>query len=148
MPRMHLKQPGCVYRACGPFTKNKERIQKFMKAGNTNYIYSNYLDKACFQPDIAYCKYKDLAKTTESEKILKDKAFKIASNPKYNGYERGLDSMAYKLFDKKSAGNSIQSMSNQELADELHKPIIRKFKRCKVHFSFKGNIWGADLSDM
>ena len=76
-----------------------------MKAGNTNYIYSNDLDKASFQHDIAYGKYKGLTKRTESEKILKDKAFKIASNPKYNGYERGLDSMAYKLFDKKSAGN-------------------------------------------
>ena len=133
MPRMHLKQPRCAYRACGPFIKNKERIQKFMKAGNINYIYSNDLDKACFQHDLAYGKYKDLTKRTESEKILKDKAFKIASNPKYNGYERGLDSMAYKPFDKKSAGNGILSMSYQELADELHKPIIRKFKRCKVH---------------
>ena len=81
MPEMHLKHPDVTYRACGPFTKNKERIQKFMQTGNTNYIYKNDLDKACFQHDIAYGKYKDLTKRTESDKVLRDKALKIASNP-------------------------------------------------------------------
>ena len=70
----------------GPFTKNKERIEKFMQAGNTDYIYKNDLDKACFQHDTAYGKYKDLAKRTQSDKVLTDKAFEIASNPKYDGY--------------------------------------------------------------
>ena len=145
---MHLKQPGFTYGACGLFTKNKERIQKFMQKGNTNYIYRNDLDEACFQHDMAYGKYKDLTKRTESDKFLRDKAFKIASNPEYDGYERRLTSMVYKFFDKKSAGCDIQSKSNQQLADELQKPIIRKFKRRKVYSSFKHNIWGADLADM
>ena len=102
MPEMHLKQPGFTYSVCGPFTKIKERIQNFMQTGNTNYIYKNDLDKACFRHDMAYGKYKDLTKRTESDNVLIDKAFKIASNRKYDGYERGLASMAYNFFDKKS----------------------------------------------
>ena len=125
-----------------------ERIQKFMQTGDTCYIYRNDLDEACLQHDMAYGKHKDLTEKTESDKVLRDKAFKIASNPKYNGYERGLTSMVYKFFDKKSKGSGIRSMSNQQLADELHNPIIRKFKRCKVYCFFKDNIWGADLADM
>ena len=82
MPEIHLKQLGFTYSACGPFTKNKERIEKFMQTGNTDFIYRNELDKACFQHDTAYNKTKDLAKRNESDKVLSDKAFKIASNPK------------------------------------------------------------------
>ena len=88
IPEMHLKQPGFTYSACGPFTKNKERIEKFMQTGNTNFIYKNELDKTCFQHDTAYGKSKDLAKGTQSDKILRDKAFKIASDPKYDSYQR------------------------------------------------------------
>ena len=100
---------------------------------------------------MVYGKYKDLTKRTVSDKFLRDKAFKIASNPKYDGYERGLASMVYKFFDKKSNVSDIKSMSNQQLADEFHKPIIRNFKRRKVYSSyssFKDNMWGADLADM
>ena len=79
---MELKQPGFTYSACGPFTKNKERIEKFMQTGNTDFIYKNELDKACFQHNIVYSKLKDLAKRTQPDKILRDKAFEIASNPK------------------------------------------------------------------
>ena len=86
MPEMHLKQPGFAYSACSPFTKNKERIEKFMQTGNTNFIYKNDLDKAYFQQDMARCKSKDLARRTQSDKVLRDKAFEIASNPKYDGY--------------------------------------------------------------
>ena len=86
MPEMHLKQSGFTYSACRPFTKNKERIEKFMQTGNTNFIHKNELDKA-FQHDMAYGKSKDLVKRTQSDKVLKDKAFKIASNPKYDGYQ-------------------------------------------------------------
>ena len=93
MPEMHLKQPGFTCSACGPFTKNKERIEKFMQTGNTDFIYKNELDKACFQHDMAYSKPKDLAKRTQSDKGLRDKAFKIASHSKYDGYQRGLASM-------------------------------------------------------
>ena len=102
MPEMHLKQPGFTYSARGQFTRNNERIQKFMETGNTNYIYKNDLDKACFQHDMVYGKYKDLTKETESDKVLKNKALKIASNPKDDGYQRGLVSIVYKFFDKKS----------------------------------------------
>ena len=148
MPEMHLRQPGFTYSACGSFTKNKERIEKFMLTGNTNFIYKNELDKACFQHDMAYGKSKDLVKKTQSGKVLKDKAFKIASDPKYDGYQRVLASMVYKFFDKKSKGSGITNESNYQLSNELHKPIIKKFKKRKVYSSFKDNIWGVDLADM
>ena len=142
MPEMHLKQPGFTYCACGPFTKNKKRIEKLMQSGNTDFIYKNELDKACFQHDMAYGKSKDLVKRTQSDKVLRDKAFKIASNPKYNGYQRGLASMVYEFFDKKSAlldkskGSGITNEPNYQLANELHKPVIKKFKKRKAYSSF------------
>ena len=105
MPEMHLRQPAFTYSAFGPFTKNKERIQKFIETGNTSYVYKNELDKACFQHDMAYGDFKDLARRTASNKILRDKAFNIAKNPKYDGYQRGLASMVYKFFDKRSSGS-------------------------------------------
>ena len=109
---------------------------------------------------------KDLTKRTIADKVLRYKAFKIASNQKYDGYQRGLASMVYKVFDKKSQGSGRHSSStsyrpsssafqvannnkeNIHLADELHKPIIRKFKKRKVFSSFRDNIWGVDLADM
>ena len=98
-----------------------------MQTGNTNFIYKNEVDNACFQHDMAYGKTKDLAKRTQSDKVLKDKAFKIASDPKYDGYQRGLASMVYKFFDKKSKESGIINEPNYQLANELYKPIIRKF---------------------
>ena len=148
MPEIHLRQPGFTYSACGPFTKNKERIEKFMKTGNTDFIYKNKLDKVCFQHDMAYGKSKDLVKRTQSDKVLRDKAFKIAIDPKYDGYQRGLASMVYKFFDKKSSESGINNGSNYQLANELHKPIIKKFKKIKVYSSSRDNIWGVDLADM
>ena len=88
MPELHLKQPGFTYNVCGPLTKNKERIQKFMQTESTDYIYKNGLDKACFWHDMAYGNYKDLTKRTKSDKVLRDKAFEIASNPEYDGYDK------------------------------------------------------------
>ena len=82
MPEMYLRPTWFYISACVPFTKNKERIEKFMQTGNTDFIYRNELGKACFQHDTAYNKTKDLAKRNESDKVLSDKAFKIASNPK------------------------------------------------------------------
>ena len=119
-----------------------------MQTGNTNYIYKNDLDKACYQHDMTYGKYKDLTKRTESDKVLRDKALDIASSPKYDEYERGLASIVSKVFDKKSTGSGIKSVLNQQLADELHKLIIRIFKKRRVYSSFKNNIWGADLADV
>ena len=79
MPEMHLKQPGFTYSACGPFTKNKERIKKFKETGDTNYIYKTELKlKACFQHHMAYEDFKDLARRIASDKVLRDKAFNIA----------------------------------------------------------------------
>ena len=91
MPEMHLKQPGFTYSACGSFTKNKERIQKFKETGDTSYIYKNELDKACFH-DMAYGNFEDIARRRASDKVLRDKAFNIAKNPKYDGYQRRLAS--------------------------------------------------------
>ena len=102
VPEIHLRQLGFTYSAFCPFTKNKERIQKFKETGNTDFIYKNELDKACFQHDMAYGKSKDLIKRTQSDKVLKDEAFKIANNPNYDGYQTELASMFYKFFDKKS----------------------------------------------
>ena len=87
MAEMRLRQPVFTYSACGPFTKNKERIEKFMQTGNTDFIYKNELDKACFQHDLAYVKAKDLVRRTQSDKLLRDKAFKIANDLKYDGYQ-------------------------------------------------------------
>ena len=101
MPEMHLRQPQFIYSACGPFTKNKERIQKVKETGDTKYIYRNELDKACFLHDMAYGDFKDLTRRTAADKVLREKAFNIAINLKYDGYQRGLASMVYQFFDKK-----------------------------------------------
>ena len=111
-----------------------------MQTGNTDFIYRNELDKACFQHDMAYGKSKDLTKRTQSDKVLGDKAFKIASDPKYNGYQRGLASMVYKLFDKKSSGSGDDTEPNYQLANEFRRQIIKQFKRRKVYSSFRDNI--------
>ena len=98
-----------------------------MQTGDTNFIYKKELDKACFQHDMAYGKKKRKKKGTQSDKVLKNKAFKIANDPKYDGYQRGLASVVYKFFDKKSSGSGIANEPNYQLENELHKPIIRKF---------------------
>ena len=161
MPEIHLRQPQFTYSACGPFTKHEQRIQKFRETGDTNYIYKNELDKACFVHDAAYSDSKDLTKRTVADKILKNKVFEIAKDPKYDGHQRGLASMVYKFVDskvtspdKKSVGSGAKRVNtkitpqNVQLAEELHKPIIRKFKKRKVYATFKDNIWGVDSADM
>ena len=100
MPELHTKLPSFTYSACGPFTKNKEKIKRFMQTGNIDYINKNELDKGCFQHDMAYGKYKDLAKRTESD-VLRDKAFKTESNSEYDGYQRGLTSIVYNFLIKR-----------------------------------------------
>ena len=117
---------------------------------------------------MAYGCFTDLAKRKASDKILRDKAFSIAKNPKYDGYQRGLASMVSKFFDETSTGGGIDNNNNNnnndnnndsgninneikqnlQLAKELHKPIIRKFKKGKVYSGFRDKIWGADLADM
>ena len=131
MPEMHLRQPQFVYSACGPFIRHKERIKKFKQTDDTRYIYRNELDKACFQHDSAYTDHKDLINRTEAD-ILK---YDIASNPEYDGYQRGLANMVYKFFDKKSMGSGVKKLKDSSLilADELHKPAIKKFNKRKVY---------------
>ena len=116
MPAMHLKQPGFTYSACGPFTKNKERIQKFKEREDTSYTYKNELDEGCFQHAMAYGDVKVLKRRTYSDKVLRDKAFNITNNPKCDGYQRGLVSMVYKFFDKKLTGSSV---ANNEIKQNL-----------------------------
>ena len=160
MPEMHLRQPRFTYSACGTFTKNKERIKKFKQTGDSRYIYRNELDKACFQRDMVHGDFKNVKKSTAADKVLRDKAliFNIAKDPKYDEYQRALASMVYKFFDKKTKGSGVTTLANkssiksilqsEQLAEELHKPIIRKFKKRKVYSAFKDNIWGADVANM
>ena len=150
MPEMHLRQPQFLYSACGPFTRHKERIKKFKQTGDTRYIYRNELDKACFQNDSAYADHKDLITRTEADKVLRDKAYDITSNPEYDGYQRGLASMVYKVFDKNSMGSGVKKLKDSSLilTDELHKSVIKKFNKRKVYSQFKDNIWGVDLADI
>ena len=122
------------------WTKNKERIQKFKETGDTSFIYKNELDKPCFQHDMAYGDFKDLKRRTASDKVLRDKAFNIAKNPKYDGYQRGLASMLYNFFDSKLKGSGVANneiKQNLQLAEELHKPSIRKLKKRTIYSGFK-----------
>ena len=132
--------------------------QKFKETGDSSYICQNELGKACFQHDIAYGDFEDLPRRTASDKILRDKSFNIAKNPKYDGYQHELASMVYKFFDRKYSGSAVthadnsaiksKIMTNQQLAEDLHKPLIRKLEKPKVYSSFKDNIWGVDLGDI
>ena len=98
---------------------------------------------------MAHGDFKDLKRRTFSEKVLRDKAFNIAKNPKYDGYQRGLASMIYKFFDKKSKGSgvNIEVKHNEQLAKELHRPIIRNVNKRAVYSGFKDHIWGANFTD-
>ena len=95
---------------------------------------------------MAYGDFKDLAKRTSSDKVLRDKVLNIAKNPKYDRYQRGLAFMVYKFFDKKSKGSSVDIPL--EFNEDLHKPIIRNLKKRTVYSRFKDNIWGSDLANM
>ena len=130
MPELHLNQPGFTYSACGPFTQNKERIEKFVQTGNTYYIYKNDRDKRCFQHDMTYGKFKDLDKRTQSDNVLRSKSLEIASNPKCDGYQRELALTVYKFFDKnlqkvvlKTKLNKINNLQMHF----IHKTIITNF---------------------
>ena len=149
MPQILLRQPGLTFNACEPFTETKERIQ-------------NELDKACFQiwlANMSYGDFKDLPRTTASDKLLRDKEFDIDKNPKYDDYNWGLASMVCKSFDKKASGSGVKKeiIFSQELAEELLKPIITKIGKRKVDdlyftykytqsISFEDNIWVLILS--
>ena len=136
MPEFHLKQAGFTWSTCGPFTKHHERIQKFRETSNLKHLNQNELDKASFAQSEVYSDSKDLAKRTISDKILEDRPYKIARNLKY-GYARALPSIVYKFFEKKKGvGVSV----NEQLAEELNKPVIDKLKRslCKIERPYLG----------
>ena len=125
-------------------------VHSLKGTGDSKYIYQNKLDKACLQHDMAYGDFKDLKRRTAADKFLRDKAFNIAKNLKYDGYQHGLASIVNNFFDKRTSDGLTKNeiVSNKELAEELHKPIIRKLDKRKVHSPFIGNIWGGDLADM
>ena len=173
VPEIHLRQHQFNYSACNPFTRHKERIKEFKRTGDTRLLYRNELDKACFKHDAAYAKYKDVENRLISDQKLRNSEYDIASNPKYDGYQRGLASMVYKFFDSEVAPVNKKTMSgkgnakhtakpralarsslertkevNKILAEELHKPVIKKFNKRNVYSQFRDNIWGVDLADM
>ena len=126
-----------------------KKTKKFKETGDRKYLYRNDLDKACFQHDMAYGDFKDLARRTQSDKVLRNKAFNIAKNTKYGEYQRGLDSMVYKFFDKKSAVSGIKNRitQNWQLAEEVHKPVIKTFKKEKFIYHLK-TIFGVLILQM
>ena len=117
----------------GHLQRKKERMQKFKETGNLRYIYQNELEKACFQYDIAYEDFWDLTRRIAPDKILPDKVFNIA---KYHGYQRGIASMVYHFFDKRTFGSRTknENISNKELAGKIRKLIIKKIEKRKVHW--------------
>ena len=150
MSEIHLRQPTFTYSACGPFTKNKEIIQKLKETRDSRYIYQNKLNKACFQFNMAYGDFKDLPRGTASDNVLSDKTFNTAKNPKCNGYQQCFVSVIYKCIDKKSSSGAVpldqtetlapqdkiainsEIMSTQQFAEELHEPVIRKYEKWKA----------------
>ena len=139
-----IRQSWFTYGACGTFTKHQERIQKFRKTGSLKHLHRSELDKACFTHDAAYSDSKDLANRTISDKFFEGRAYEIARNPKYDGYQRGLASMDYEFFYKKT-GLGVGADVSEEVAQELHKAVITKFKRRRAYARFKDNIWAVDL---
>ena len=136
MPEMYLWDPKVKkYSACGLVTRHQKRIDMFMKDGRLSHILKNRLDAACFQHDSAYAKYKDRASRRQSDIVLKNKALKIVTDPRVNGYQRGLASMVYTFFNERTKGSGINNkgnlLVNSQLAEERHKPIIKNFKRKK-----------------
>ena len=140
MPEMQLKQPGFTYSACGHLPETKKKLKNLCR--QEIEILFTEMSMLWTWFCLWQIKSKDLAKKTQSDKVLRDKAFKIASDPKYDGYQRGLASMVYKFFDKKSSGSGVDAEPHYQLENELHREIIRKFKRRKV-YSFLEAIFGV-----
>ena len=144
MSKQHLRQPVFTYKACGPFTQHHERFKKFKKKQvDLNYICKSKLDKACFSHNTEFAD-KNFSKKTISDNNFKDRAYEIAPNIQNNGYQRGSTSVVYKVFDKKAGlGLNISKV----LPQELHRLLIKKFKRRKVYARLKVDIWGPELAE-
>ena len=136
IPELHLKHPGFTYSACGPFTKHRKRIQKVKDTSNLKHLYRNKLNKTQFAHDTTYSVSKVLAKRTISDKILKDGTYEIAIICKYDGYQRSLASIINRFLIKKTG---LEVSVNEQLAEEPHKPVIKR----NVYAKFKENIWEA-----
>ena len=147
MPEMHSKHTGFTWNPCSLFTKIKERLKNFKDTGGSKCIDQKELSKTCFQIDMTYGDFKDLNRRTAADKVLCDKAFNIVRNSKYDEYQHEFASMVNKFLIKRTSGRTVKNeiISNKELAEELHKPIIRTFTQRKVHLFFIDRIWGADL---
>ena len=128
MSKLHLRQLGFTFSVSVLFTRHCERIPKFRRTGNLKHNYKNELGKAPFVHGNAYSDSKDLAKRTILDMVFKEKAYEIAINPKYDRYQRGLASMLYNFFDKKT-GSGVRASVIKELAPKLCKPEIKKYKR-------------------
>ena len=129
MPEIHLKQPGFTYSACVTFTINKERIQKFKETSDARYIYKNQLDKACFEHVMVYGDFKDLARRTVSNRVLRDKSFNIGKNPNYDEYQRGLASLVVVLkMNLNKMNNWLKNYSNQLLKNLTKEKYIHHLK--------------------
>ena len=127
MPEMHLKQPSFTYSACGPFTKTKKELESLCKLEIQTLSIKMNLINHVFNMIWLIANQKIQQKRKQSDKAFRDKTFKIESNPKYDGYQRGSTTMVYKFFDNTSSGTGIVNEPNYQLANVLHKPIIRKF---------------------
>jgi transposase InsO family protein len=150
---LHLADPKVGrYSACGPGTKHKKRVQDYIETGDTNHIFKNELDKACFYHDSGYSKFKDVANRQVADKVLMKHAINIANDESIDGYQRSLAAMVYAFFKKKiqmgQGTSQSQSQSLSQLADELHKPVRRTFQRRRVIVYTIDDVWGADLVDM
>ena len=129
MPEIYLRWPWFTFSACGPFTKNKERIQKFKETGDSRYIHQNELDKACFD-DMTYRDFENLTKRTASDKILHDEGFNNAINPKYDGYE---EILLQWFFDKKTSGGTVknENISDLQLEGKYASQLLENSKKEK-----------------
>ena len=134
--------PNCIWGNQDLLKALLDHLLNIEETCDLNYIYKNELNKACFAYDTTYVNSKDLAKKIVSDKILKDKAYGIPLNSKYDGYQRALANMVYTFFDKKT-GSRTRSNLNEVLAPDLHKPVIKNFKKRKVYLRFKDNIWAV-----
>ena len=110
-----------------PSTKNKERIEKFVQKGNTDFTDRNELDKFCFQHDMAYGKSRDLAERTQSDKVLRDKAFKIAGDPKYDGYQEISKFLIKELVEVMLTLNQVINLQIKFIGRLLKKVTEEKF---------------------
>ena len=159
---MHLQKPGCVYSAaCAPFKKKMKESKNLKKQQIYDVFVITNEVKLAFNKTWIINKtfdFKNSTRRTASDKTQRDNAFDNAKNLKYDEYQRGIGSMVYEFFDKKSSGSSIKTehisdqclldLATRELAEELHKLFIGKLKSKKVRTPFIENIWGDDLADI